>query len=418
VEDAQKSPQIGKAKPTRVIDSKKGQNVGIFLKSSKLCLEGVEEIVYRLNYTGDLESLVTLRSFQASEEELGMLEHHTATQADQPLDLPDQFLLQISKLNSLDSRLACLQFKMGFSDRVDEVEMKIVNMRSCCNFLSTEPTLRKVLAVILSCGNYLNGGNAQRGQAEGFGIDILPKLKDLKTMSNTDNLMAFVVRFCIEKYDEDRGTPLAKLPVPEPGDLEKCRHVDFEVEKGVCAALAKEVTEMRRRVEKINECSPEDLKQPFLSIMSEFLLRADQAVKEVAGQVEDCAAKFIECMKSYKFMPKKGPVEEVKPEEFFLSWHLFAEDYKSIWKKEQRRTELELAKAARQEEMMKKTSVRASAAVETKKTPTGGLKDRISKRKSKSYSCMGKVKTSPEDAKKILLMVPELKTRAASENYM
>ena len=55
---------------------------------------------------------------------------------------------------------------------------------------------------------------------------------------------------------------------------------------------------------------------------------------------------------------------------------------------------------------------------QTKKTPTGGLKDRISKRKSKSYSCMGKVKTSPEEAKKLLLMVPELKTRAASDNYM
>ena len=181
----------------------------------------------------------------------------------------------------------------------------------------------------------MNGGNAQRGQAEGFGIDILPKLKDVKTTSNTDNLMAFLVRFCIKEYDEDRGTPQAKLPVPEPGDLEKCRHVDFEVEKGVCAALAREVTDVRRRVEKISECSPEDLKQPFLSIMSEFLLKADQAVKEVAAQVEDCASKFIECMKSYKFMPKKGPVEEVKPEEFFLSWHLFAEDYKSIWKKEQ-----------------------------------------------------------------------------------
>ena len=194
---------------------------------------------------------------------------------------------------------------------------------------------RRVLAVILSCGNYLNGGNAQRGQAEGFGIDILPKLKDLKTMSNTDNLLAFVVRFCMKKYDEDRGTLLAKLPVPEPGDLEKCRHVDFEVERGVCAALGREVTEVKRRVDKIIECSPEELKEPFLSIMSEFLLKADQAVKEVAAQVEDCSAKFIQCMKSYKFMPKKGPVEEVKPEEFFLSWHLFAEDYKSIWKKEQ-----------------------------------------------------------------------------------
>ena len=189
--------------------------------------------------------------------------------------------------------------------------------------------------MILSCGNFLNGGNAQRGQADGFGIDILPKLKDLKTMSNTDNLLAFVVRFCINTYDDDKGTPVAKLPVPEPGDLEKCRHIDFEVERGVCASLAKEVTEVRRRVEKISECSPEELKEPFLSIMSEFLLKADQRMKEVAAQVEDCAAKFILCVKSYKFMPKKGPMEETKPEEFFLSWHLFAEDYKSIWKREQ-----------------------------------------------------------------------------------
>ena len=55
-----------------------------------------------------------------------MLEHHTTTQADQPLDMPDQFLLQISKINNLDARLACLQFKMGFSDRVDEVEVKMI----------------------------------------------------------------------------------------------------------------------------------------------------------------------------------------------------------------------------------------------------------------------------------------------------
>ena len=69
--------------------------------------------------------------------------------------------------------------------------------------------------------------------------------------------------------------------------------------------------------------------------MSEFLIKAEQAVKDISVQVDDCAAKFVECMKSYKFMPKKGRVEESKPEEFFSPWHLFAEDYKSTWKKEQ-----------------------------------------------------------------------------------
>ena len=33
------------------------------------------------------------------------------------------------------------------------------------------------ISVILVFGNYLNGGNKQRGQADGFNIDILNKLK-------------------------------------------------------------------------------------------------------------------------------------------------------------------------------------------------------------------------------------------------
>lgn len=40
----------------------------------------------------------------------------------------------------------------------------------------------------------MNGGNRQRGQADGFAVDILPKIKDVKTNDNFDNLLGFVVR--------------------------------------------------------------------------------------------------------------------------------------------------------------------------------------------------------------------------------
>jgi len=45
-------------------------------------------------------------------------------------------------------------------------------------------TLKKVMAIILALGNFMNGGNLQRGQADGFGLDILPKLKDVKSKGN------------------------------------------------------------------------------------------------------------------------------------------------------------------------------------------------------------------------------------------
>ena len=40
----------------------------------------------------------------------------------------------------------------------------------------------------------MNGGNRQRGQADGFTIDILPKIKDVKSNDNFGNLLSFIVR--------------------------------------------------------------------------------------------------------------------------------------------------------------------------------------------------------------------------------
>ena len=52
----------------------------------------------------------------------------------------------------------------------------------------------QVLSLILTCGNYMNGGNPQRGQADGFNIDILPKLKDVKSNDNSTNLLYWIVQ--------------------------------------------------------------------------------------------------------------------------------------------------------------------------------------------------------------------------------
>ena len=72
-------------------------------------------------------------------------------------------------------------------------------------------------------------------------------------------------RFCIKSYDDQRGTSEAALPVPEPGDIEKCQNVDFEAERGECKRLQKELDGVKRKAEKILKESPEELKEPFTS---------------------------------------------------------------------------------------------------------------------------------------------------------
>jgi len=57
----------------------------------------------------------------------------------------------------------------------------------------TSESLKKVLAIILALGNYMNGGNRQRGQADGFGLEILPKLRDVKSKGEENNIL---FKFC------------------------------------------------------------------------------------------------------------------------------------------------------------------------------------------------------------------------------
>lgn len=59
--------------------------------------------------------------------------------------------------------------------------LKQINV-SFFQFLMTSESLKKLFAIILTLGNYMNGGNGQRGQADGFGLEILAKLKDVKVI--------------------------------------------------------------------------------------------------------------------------------------------------------------------------------------------------------------------------------------------
>lgn len=55
--------------------------------------------------------------------------------------------------------------------------------------------LQDVMGLVLAFGNYMNGGNRTRGQADGFGLEILPKLKDVKSRVNISQKLTKVPKW-------------------------------------------------------------------------------------------------------------------------------------------------------------------------------------------------------------------------------
>lgn len=72
--------------------------------------------------------------------------------------------------------------------------------------LKTSNEVTDILGLVLAFGNYMNGGNVTRGQADGFELDILPKLKDVKCKDNSTNLLHYLVISYIKKFDEVSST--------------------------------------------------------------------------------------------------------------------------------------------------------------------------------------------------------------------
>ena len=186
----------------------------------------------------------------------------------------------------------------------------------------------------------------------------------------------------IDLFDEKKGTPEAELPVPEPGDLDKARTVDFDAERTECEKLKKELKVIKNKVATIGGSVAEEDREPFESKMNSFLAKAQSQVDNLDTSIQTGLNLYHECMKFYKFAPKKGKLEETKPVDFFDSWYIFCNDFKNVWKQEQNAIKIEMLKQEKLKKLDRSESMRAS--IGRKPNDPSGLKNKIGRRKSRN----------------------------------
>lgn len=218
-----------KIQTIKVLDSKRSQSVGIFARSLHLDFAEIERAIYFCDTSVvSMETLQQLMNIKSTPDEIASIKEAAATQTDAPLDAPEQFLLKISNISCATERIHCILFQADFDEAYNLIARKIDLVTQLCEFLTENEYLKLVFSIILTLGNYMNAGNRTRGQADGFGLEILNRLKDVKSKDLKLNLLHFIVRTYIAKCRKD-GTPLneIRLPVPDASDISKCLSIDF-----------------------------------------------------------------------------------------------------------------------------------------------------------------------------------------------
>uniref|UniRef100_A0AAY5F6D3 FH2 domain-containing protein n=1 Tax=Electrophorus electricus TaxID=8005 RepID=A0AAY5F6D3_ELEEL len=306
----------------KLLDGKRSQAVGILISSLHLEMKDIQQAVLAVDSSVvDLETIEALYENRAQSDELGRIRKHYETSKDDEvklLDKPEQFLYELDQIPDFASRAHCIIFRSVFLDSISSIHSKTQIISSVCKVCLLESdSIKEVMGLVLAFGNYMNGGNRTRGQADGFGLEILPKLKDVKSRDNRISLVDYVVSYYLRNLDKNAGTEKSVFPLPEPHDVFLAAQVKFDDLSKDLRKLKRDLTVCEKEVKDVCTNSSEEHLQPFKEKMELFIS---------TGEFQDMVAYF-------GLKPKSGE-KEVTPNYFFMLWFEFCNDFKSTWKHE------------------------------------------------------------------------------------
>ncbi|XP_063016572.1 formin-1 isoform X3 [Melospiza melodia melodia] len=361
----------------KLLDGKRSQTVGILISSLHLEMKDIQQAILCVDDSVvDLETLEALYENRAQKDELEKIKQYYQTSKEEELkllDKPEQFLYELSQIPNFAERAQCIIFQSVFLEGITSVHRKVDIVTRVSKALLSMKSVKEILGLILAFGNYMNGGNRTRGQADGFGLEILPKLKDVKSRDNGINLVDYVVIYYLRHCDKEAGTDKSIFPLPEPQDFFQASQVKFEDLIKDLRKLRRDLEASEKQMKLVCRESSEEHLQPFKEKLEEFFQKAKEERKKEENSLEHAQKCFEETVGYFGIKPKPGE-KEITPNYVFTVWYEFCSDFKTIWKRESKSISKERIKVAQQSV----SKLTAEKKVETKKiNPTASLKERL-----------------------------------------
>ncbi|XP_027855964.1 formin isoform X1 [Xiphophorus couchianus] len=360
----------------KLLDGKRSQAVGILISSLHLEMKDIQQAVLNVdNSVVDLETIEALYENRATSDEIDrILKHYETSKEDEVklLDKPEQFLYELSLIPDFSGRAHSMIFQSVFLDTISSLRSKVEIISNVCKDLHDCDSLQDVMGLVLAFGNYMNGGNRTRGQADGFGLEILPKLKDVKSRDNHINLVDYVVLNYLRNFDKHAGTEKSVFPLPDPQEFFQAAQVKFDDLTKDIRKLKRDLTACEKNVENVCTNSSEEHLQPFKQKMEAFLSTAQKQHSAEEDRLNGAQKSFQDVVNYFGIKPKAGD-KEVTPNYIFMLWYEFCNDFKNSWIRQSKTISKERLKEA--QENIKK--ITAEKRVETKKINANSLKERL-----------------------------------------
>jgi hypothetical protein len=303
----------------------------------------------------ELEQLKAVYDQRATLEELDLMKGHLKSQESAPkpvpLAKPDSFLLDVSRIHRFIQRAECWIFKDMFCERLFDCGERVGQIDIAIDELRTCERVQQTLATVLELGNFMNYGT-NRGSANGFHLEILRKLKDVKSVDGSTTLIHYVVNTILAPVSDsgpDEASPVETCPMPDPDLFKHAAEHDYDALAAELKSLKTDFEKFLKKVAEVNTTATTDGEiHPFKEEMDEFAEDTQGIIDDQFTILHASKSDFAELVDFFAFVPLKRGADPT-PKDLFDIWREFCADFRVAWKAELRRIAKRKLDAARKE---------------------------------------------------------------------
>ncbi|CAM9538856.1 unnamed protein product [Scytosiphon promiscuus] len=243
------------------------------------------------------DTLAKLNTLQPQPQELAILR---AVKVEDVAELPkvEQFLVLASRIPNYHTRLRCAGDMQSFQPDTDTTLAKIATVSEAVSEVTSSAKLKRLLAVVLAVGNFLNEGTG-RGGAKAITLDSLLKLPTVRRTNKRalagqgDDNLAHMIMEWAEKAEPSLLSLGEDLPLAAEASklgLDDLKKEVLVISKniGVLAAKLKEAKEKRQQQEGKQEADQggdggaEQDEDKFVEVVEPFLASSKVGAADVA----------------------------------------------------------------------------------------------------------------------------------------
>merc|ERR1712137_716307 len=354
-DDKKKKKKKQKAEKKQLLDLKRANHIGLLMSMLKMTPKEIGTALVKCkddkftedNIKGFIKLVPTDTDFQLLKEFIDAPPEVLDT-----LGPPEQFYLEIMKIPRLESRLRAFLFKRQFATNVARLTEDVELCHNGVKIMRDNKLIGLFLELILYIGNFLNQGT-NAGNAFGFYLDILPKLKDTKSPVKSEYSLLHYIAY----YAEKKKPKLLRLP-------EQLVPISKATAEYI-TSISLETTEMRGGLHNLQkeldvvgiQNKESEKKDPFEKVMGKFFNEAQEGVKELVGKVEKLMADNKELYTYY------CGTKEMCLATIFIE---FSRDFEATVKSNQER-EARIAKAAEKKKRNKLKNKSTKTSIKKKK---------------------------------------------------